>query len=83
MKAILAALVGVYTRWRYVEDTDGAEKSDDAPAVKETPKDEVTRLRTAIVTGGSKGIGRAIALALAGAGASVAIAARGQEALDR
>jgi 2-deoxy-D-gluconate 3-dehydrogenase len=38
--------------------------------------------QTAIVTGGSKGIGRAIALAFAGAGASVAIAARGQEALD-
>jgi NAD(P)-dependent dehydrogenase (short-subunit alcohol dehydrogenase family) len=35
----------------------------------------------AIVTGGSKGIGRAIALGLAGAGASVAIAARGEEEL--
>jgi NAD(P)-dependent dehydrogenase (short-subunit alcohol dehydrogenase family) len=37
--------------------------------------------RTAIVTGGSKGIGRAIALGLAGAGASVAIAARGEDDL--
>jgi NAD(P)-dependent dehydrogenase (short-subunit alcohol dehydrogenase family) len=35
------------------------------------------------VTGGSKGIGRAIALAFADAGASVALAARGQEDLDR
>ena len=48
MRAILAALVGAYTRWRYVEDTGGAEESYDAPAVKETPKDEVTRLRAAI-----------------------------------
>jgi NAD(P)-dependent dehydrogenase (short-subunit alcohol dehydrogenase family) len=39
--------------------------------------------QTAIVTGGSKGIGRAIALAFVQAGASVAIAARGQDDLDR
>jgi len=39
--------------------------------------------KTAIVTGGSKGIGRAVTLAFAEAGASVALAARGQEDLDR
>ena len=39
--------------------------------------------KTAIVTGGSKGIGRAIAIAFAGAGASVALAARGEDDLAR
>lgn len=39
------------------------------------------RGKCAVVTGGSKGIGRAIALALAEEGANVAICARGEEAL--
>jgi 3-oxoacyl-[acyl-carrier protein] reductase len=38
--------------------------------------------RRAIVAGGSRGIGRSIALGLAGAGAAVSICARGRTALD-
>src|SRR5436305_10839006 len=39
--------------------------------------------KAAIVTGGSKGIGRAIALTFAEHGADVAIAARGRDALEK
>ena len=38
--------------------------------------------RTALVLGGSKGIGRQIALDLADAGANVIVVARGQAAID-
>src|ERR1051326_9288670 len=38
--------------------------------------------KRAVVTGGSRGIGRAIALACAEAGAAVSVCARGAEALD-
>jgi NAD(P)-dependent dehydrogenase (short-subunit alcohol dehydrogenase family) len=39
--------------------------------------------RSAVVTGGTRGIGEAIVLRLAEAGASVVVAARGQERLSR
>ncbi|WP_217180361.1 SDR family NAD(P)-dependent oxidoreductase [Streptomyces sp. AC495_CC817] len=39
--------------------------------------------RTAIVTGGSSGIGRGIATALAGAGAATVVVARGAERIDK
>jgi 3-oxoacyl-[acyl-carrier protein] reductase len=39
--------------------------------------------RRVVVCGGSRGIGRAIALAFAGAGADVSICARGRDALER
>ena len=48
MRAILASLISAYTKWRFVEDTDGASTAAARPAVTETPKDEVTRLRAAI-----------------------------------
>ena len=38
--------------------------------------------KTALITGGSKGIGKAIAIALAEEGVDVAIAARSQDTLD-
>src|SRR5689334_12744908 len=39
--------------------------------------------KRAVVTGGSRGIGRSIALAFARAGAAVSVCARGEAALDR
>ena len=48
MKALFQALVGVYTRWRYVEDVEPTPRRAAEPALLEPPKDEVTRLRTAI-----------------------------------
>ena len=39
--------------------------------------------KTALILGGSKGLGRGVADALAAEGVAVALVARGQEALDR
>jgi NAD(P)-dependent dehydrogenase (short-subunit alcohol dehydrogenase family) len=45
--------------------------------------DGVLQGKAAIITGGSKGIGKAIAQAFSGAGAGVALAARGREDLEQ
>lgn len=47
MKALFSALIGAYTRWRYVEDVDTGGAASPKPAV-EVPKDELVHLRTAI-----------------------------------
>jgi hypothetical protein len=47
MKALLSALIGAYTRWRYVEDTGGPEQSR-PKAASETPKDELNRLKASL-----------------------------------
>ena len=41
------------------------------------------RGKTALVTGGSRGLGRHSALALGGEGCNVAVCARGKESLDQ
>lgn len=48
MKKLWSTLVGVYTRWRFVEDTeDGRETTSRRQAV-ETPEQEVQRLQATI-----------------------------------
>jgi NAD(P)-dependent dehydrogenase (short-subunit alcohol dehydrogenase family) len=45
-------------------------------------KDPILKGKVAVITGASRGLGRAMALALAGAGAAVALAARDQDKLN-
>jgi hypothetical protein len=48
MKKIWSALVQVYTRWRFVEDTDGEAESTVRRKAVETPEEEIRRLRQTI-----------------------------------
>lgn len=48
MKTLFSALAAMYTRWRYVEDTEASPRSAVAPQDRETPRDEASRLRAAI-----------------------------------
>lgn len=48
MRALFQVLVGVYTKWRYVEDVEAPPRKAAEPLLKDNPKDEVTRLRAAI-----------------------------------
>lgn len=47
MKSLFAALIGAYTRWRYVEDTDPTSKAPVRP-IAESPKNEITRLKASL-----------------------------------
>ena len=47
MKTLLAALMGAYSRWRYVEDTGPADRPAPKPAA-ESPKDELVRLKASL-----------------------------------
>jgi len=47
MKALFSALVGIYTRWRFVEDTGPGEKAAPRPAA-ESPRDELVRLKASL-----------------------------------
>jgi hypothetical protein len=48
MKKLWSALVGVYTRWRFVEETDAGAETRSRPKAAETPAEEVQRLRQTI-----------------------------------
>jgi hypothetical protein len=48
MRAIWSALIGVYTRWRFVEDREGPGETASRRKSSETPEEEITRLRGAI-----------------------------------
>jgi hypothetical protein len=48
MKKLWSALLGVYTRWRYVEDADAGAETASRPKAVETPDEEIQRLKQTI-----------------------------------
>ena len=48
MKKLWSTLVTVYTRWRFVEDTDGGGETASRRKAVETTEEEVQRLRATI-----------------------------------
>jgi NAD(P)-dependent dehydrogenase (short-subunit alcohol dehydrogenase family) len=70
---------------RYSQRTQNANHKDRISGREDLSKAMDLQLsgKVAIVTGGSKGIGRAVALAMVREGAAVLACARGQEALDQ
>lgn len=45
---IWSALVGIYSRWKFVEEVDEGHAGPGAHSAKETPVQEIVRLRQAI-----------------------------------
>ena len=48
MKALWSALVGVYARWKYVEEDAAPSASSAGRRTAETPQEEIARLRQTI-----------------------------------
>jgi len=48
MKKIWSALLSVYTKWRFVEDTEGSSPATARSKAAETPEQEIQRLRQTI-----------------------------------
>jgi hypothetical protein len=48
MKALWSALMGVYARWKYVEEDDAPAAASTGRKAAETPQEEIARLRETI-----------------------------------
>ena len=48
MKALWSVLMGVYSRWKYVEEDEGPTASASVRKSSETPQEEIARLRKTI-----------------------------------
>ena len=48
MRALWSALMGVWSRWKYVEEEDAPSASGSRRKASETPQEEIARLRRTI-----------------------------------